>query len=55
MEHAKEPGDGERTRDPRERDELERVTGDEYVQSPGAGGDEAASDDVPLTDTPREG
>jgi hypothetical protein len=53
MEQTKQPGDGERARDPRELEELERITGDEYVQAPGADGDEAASDDVPLTDTPR--
>jgi hypothetical protein len=54
MDHTEESGEGERTRDPRERDELERVTGDRYAETPAAGGDEAASDDVPLTDTPRQ-
>jgi hypothetical protein len=54
MDHTEEPSDGERTRDPRERDELERITGDKYVQSPAVGGDQAASDDVPLPDTPRQ-
>jgi hypothetical protein len=53
MAEAKEPGDGQRTRDPREREELKRITGEEYVESPAAEGDEASSDDPPLTDTPR--
>jgi hypothetical protein len=49
MEQQKDPKDGQRTRDPRERAELERVSGDEYVDRPGD--DQAASDDAPLPET----
>ncbi len=45
----KDPKDGQRTRDPRERAELERVSGDEYVDRPDE--EQAASDDAPLPET----
>jgi hypothetical protein len=48
----KDEKDGQRSRDPRERDELERVTGDAYMDAPAADGDEAASDDAPLREAP---